>query len=130
MSVKPDLDGVPETALWTLWFRAEAARGDRGLLDDPMAVEAVDRLDYPFAERFGTLTEEFVLTRTPRGFPADHPAARWLRHTSFTSSRALTDAEVCSPALPDLLAEDFAALVPMVRWLNGALGFRPAKSRM
>ena len=84
----------------------------------------------PFAERFGTLTEEFVLTRTPRGFPADHPAARWLRHTSFTSSRAFTDAEVCSPALPDLLAEDFAALVPMVRWLNGALGFRPAKSRM
>ena len=55
MSVKPDLDGVPETALWTLWFRAAAARADHPLLDDPMAIEAVDRLDYPFAERFGQL---------------------------------------------------------------------------
>ena len=55
MSVKPDLDGVPETALWTLWFRAVAARGDDGILDDPMAIEAVDKLDYPFAERFGQL---------------------------------------------------------------------------
>jgi O-methyltransferase involved in polyketide biosynthesis len=55
VSVKPDLDGVPETALWTLWFRAAAARGDQRLLDDPMAIDVVDKLDYPFAERFGQL---------------------------------------------------------------------------
>lgn len=51
MPIKPDLTGVPETALWTLWFRARAAQ--QGILDDPIAVELVSKLDYPFTERFG-----------------------------------------------------------------------------
>ena len=47
------LDPVPETLLWTLWHRAvEAKRPDR-VLDDPLAVELVERVDFPFAERFG-----------------------------------------------------------------------------
>jgi O-methyltransferase involved in polyketide biosynthesis len=47
------LDAVPETLLWTLWHRAvEAARHDR-VLDDPLAVELIERIDFPFAERFG-----------------------------------------------------------------------------
>jgi uncharacterized protein (TIGR02453 family) len=82
-----------------------------------------------FAERFGALTEEFVLTRVPRGYPADHPAADWLRCTSFTASRPISDAVVRSPKLADVLTEDFAALTPLVRWLNAALGFRPATRR-
>ncbi|HEU5040339.1 MAG TPA: class I SAM-dependent methyltransferase [Gemmatimonadales bacterium] len=53
MKVKPDLSGVPETALWTLWFRAVASRRDDSLFEDPMAVGIVERIDYPFAERFG-----------------------------------------------------------------------------
>ncbi|HET7458324.1 MAG TPA: DUF2461 domain-containing protein [Gemmatimonadaceae bacterium] len=81
------------------------------------------------AERFGALTEEYVLTRPPRGYAADHPAAPWLRFTSFTSSRRLTDADVTSASLADTLAEDFAALTPLVRWLNSALGHRPASRR-
>jgi O-methyltransferase involved in polyketide biosynthesis len=55
VSVKPDLDGVPETALWTLWFRSVAASGEHPFLDDPLAIEVVEKLDYPFAERFGQL---------------------------------------------------------------------------
>ena len=52
-SVRVRLDPVPETLLWTLWHRAvEAKRGDR-VLDDPLAVELVDRIDFPFVERFG-----------------------------------------------------------------------------
>ncbi|MFL6075905.1 MAG: class I SAM-dependent methyltransferase [Mycobacteriales bacterium] len=43
------LAGVPETALWNLYHRAHAARAGR--LDDPRAVELIERLDYPF-ERF------------------------------------------------------------------------------
>ena len=46
-----DADGVPETALWTLYHRSLAAR--QGVLDDPKAIELVEPLDYPFAERFG-----------------------------------------------------------------------------
>jgi O-methyltransferase involved in polyketide biosynthesis len=48
-----DLEGVPETLLWTLYHRAVEARRSDAVLDDPRAVELVERLDYPFEERFG-----------------------------------------------------------------------------
>ncbi|MFE0462472.1 class I SAM-dependent methyltransferase [Kitasatospora sp. NPDC058965] len=44
---------VPETALWTLYQRAGEARRADGVLLDPAAVDLVDRIDYPFEERFG-----------------------------------------------------------------------------
>ena len=47
------LDPVPETLLWTLWHRAVEARRADAVLDDPLAVELVERIDFPFAERFG-----------------------------------------------------------------------------
>ena len=48
------LERVSETTLWTLYRRAsEAARPDT-VLCDPMAVELVRRIDFPFEERFGT----------------------------------------------------------------------------
>lgn len=48
------LDDVPETLLWTLHQRAtEAARPD-AVIRDPVAVDLVARIDFPFAERFGT----------------------------------------------------------------------------
>lgn len=55
-SLPVELDAVPETALWTLYQRAVEARRPEPLLDDPKAVELVDRIDYPFEERFGTST--------------------------------------------------------------------------
>lgn len=45
-----DLSGVPQTLLWNLGRRAEAARSGGSLLQDPRAVEVVDRLDYDFAD--------------------------------------------------------------------------------
>ena len=53
MSVAVRLTGVPETMLWTLYHRALEARRPDALLHDPLAVELVERIDYPFAERFG-----------------------------------------------------------------------------
>ncbi|WP_329486096.1 class I SAM-dependent methyltransferase [Kitasatospora sp. NBC_01246] len=50
---RPELGEVPETALWTLWHRAVEARRPDTVLDDPKAVELVERIDFPFAERFG-----------------------------------------------------------------------------
>ena len=47
------LEGVPETLLWTLYQRALEARRPDTVLRDPMAVDLVDRIDYPFEERFG-----------------------------------------------------------------------------
>jgi len=52
-SVDVGLDPVPETLLWTLWHRAVEARRSDGVLDDPLAVELVERIAFPFAARFG-----------------------------------------------------------------------------
>ena len=43
---------MPETLLWTLYHRAQEARRPDAVLSDPLAVELVDRIDYPFS-RFG-----------------------------------------------------------------------------
>lgn len=86
---------------------------------------AFARLVRSLEKNFGGLDEEHgKLKRMPRGFAEDHPAAEWLKLQSFTSGRLLKDADVVGPRLPDLLAREFKALLPLVRWLNGALGFR------
>ena len=85
--------------------------------------------DPALAKRFGALDETAKLTRMPRGYTDDHPAADLLRHQSFTLGRTLSDAEVLGPRLPDVLARDYARLVPFVRWFNGALGLRTLARR-
>jgi hypothetical protein len=42
----------------------------------------------------------------------------------------MTEREIESRRLPDILARDFAALVPLVRWLNAAIGYRPLEQRV
>jgi uncharacterized protein (TIGR02453 family) len=79
--------------------------------------------------RFGELSDEAVLQRVPRGYAPEHPAARWLRYRSFTMGRTLSDREVLGDRLPDRLAADFTLLVPLIRWINSALGLRPAQRR-
>jgi uncharacterized protein (TIGR02453 family) len=81
------------------------------------------------ARRFGGLSDEAMLKRVPRGYPPDHPAARWLKYQSFVMGRELTDAQAVSARLPALLEADFTLLVPLVRWINGALGLKPARAR-
>jgi O-methyltransferase involved in polyketide biosynthesis len=60
--VRVELDGVPETLLWTLYYRATEARRPDSVIDDPMAVELLETIDYPFRERFG---------------PGEGPQAQW-----------------------------------------------------
>jgi uncharacterized protein (TIGR02453 family) len=82
-----------------------------------------------FRRRFDGLSEEAKLRRAPQGFSPDHPAVEWLKLQSFTASASIEPKVVTSPRLVDRLCRDFAVLVPLVRWLNGALGYQPAKSR-
>ncbi|MDH5233821.1 MAG: DUF2461 domain-containing protein [Gemmatimonadota bacterium] len=101
------------------------------IAERPRAFERIVRAP-AFMKRFGGLTDDEAgvrLTRVPRGFAPDHPAAHWLRFSSFTASRGLTDREALSPKLVDGLMKDYALQLPLVRWLNGTLGFPPAKSR-
>ena len=83
----------------------------------------------PALRRYGGLVEDAMLARMPRGYAMSHAAASLLRHRSFTVGRALTDEELFSARLPDVLARDFARILPLVRWLNGALGLRTLARR-
>ncbi len=83
----------------------------------------------PVRRRLGELDDEAVLKRVPRGYAEDHPAARWLKYRSFTMSRALSDREVTGARLLDALEADCALLLPLVRWINAALGLKPAQRR-
>ncbi|MGQ0844621.1 MAG: class I SAM-dependent methyltransferase [Sporichthyaceae bacterium] len=47
------LEGVPETALWTLYHRAMHAAQPNSGLDDPKAIELVTSIDFPFRRQFG-----------------------------------------------------------------------------
>lgn len=86
-------------------------------------------LGAPALRRYGGLAEEAMLARMPRGYETAHPAATLLRHRSFTVGRELTDDELFSARLPDVLARDFTRILPLVRWLNGALGLRALARR-
>lgn len=78
MPIEPGLDGIPETALWTLWFRSlEARRGD-AVLSDPQAIDLVDSIDYPFAERFGQLFPAQVHIQALRVWAFDLEVQRFL----------------------------------------------------
>jgi uncharacterized protein (DUF2461 family) len=70
-----------------------------------------------------------MLKRLPRGFDPGHPAEPWLRYVSFTVSAPLTDKEVLDPSLGGRIEKDFRLILPMVRWLNSALGYAPAERR-
>jgi uncharacterized protein (TIGR02453 family) len=87
--------------------------------DDPRGFERMVR----GLKKFGGLDDEHMLKRMPRGYEETNPAAKWLRYQSFTSGRRLTDAQVTSPKLGSLLEREFKGLLPLVRWLNGALGW-------
>jgi len=83
-----------------------------------------ERMALTLPRRFGGIHDYSTLKRVPRGFSEDHPAAKWLRYQSFTSGRSLTDSQVTSKTLTSVLAREYAALLPLVRWVNGALGLR------
>lgn len=114
-----------------IWMppRGALAKLRNALAEDVKGFEKIV-LAPAFRRRFGRLDEESMLKRMPRGFDEDHPAAAWLRYQSFTVGRELSRKELHSPRLARILARDYAALTPFVRWLNRAMGFVPVASRM
>ena len=113
-----------------MWMPARPAldRIREALAEAPAALGRLVRAP-GFRRRFRRLDAEAMLKRMPRGYADDHPAAEWLRYRSFTATRMMSQREVQSPRLPEILARDFAALMPMVRWLNQAIGYRAWERR-
>jgi uncharacterized protein (TIGR02453 family) len=104
------------------------ARIRAALAEDPQGFARIVRAP-AFRRRYGRLSEDAMLTRLPRGYAPGHPAEEWLRYKSFTVSREIPAHTVMGPRLPSILARDFRALRPLVRWLNGALGLRSMERR-
>jgi uncharacterized protein (TIGR02453 family) len=113
-----------------MWMppRETLARLRDAIAEDPRRFQRIVS-DRRVTRRFGGLDEDATLTRVPRGYAADHPAARWLRFQSFTLGRELTDAQAVNARLPALLEADFRLIVPLVRWINGVLGLKAAEQR-
>jgi uncharacterized protein (TIGR02453 family) len=71
-----------------------------------------------FHKRFGEL-QGAKLTRVPRGFPADHPAAEWLKHKQWIAGAELKPETALGPKFYDTLVAHFRAALPLLRFLNG-----------
>jgi uncharacterized protein (DUF2461 family) len=69
------------------------------------------------------------LTRVPRGFPADHPAAEYLKHRQFLAAREFPAALATDPAFYPTVVNTFKAIVPLVRFLNAPLADRDPERR-
>ncbi|WP_442930437.1 class I SAM-dependent methyltransferase [Mycobacterium sp. NBC_00419] len=72
---------LPDTALLTLWSRANEARRPDGIIDDPMAIRLMDSIDYDFS-KFSLATDRQDIALRALAFDAkaarylsDHPAA-------------------------------------------------------
>ena len=65
------------------------------------------------------------MTRVPRGCPADHPAAQYLKHRQFYSGAEFPASLACSTEFYPTLTATFRALMPLVRFLNEPLTRSP-----
>ena len=73
-----------------------------------------------FRRLFGELGGD-TLTRVPRGFPSQHPAAEYLKHYRFVAGREFPAAFAHSQNFYATLVSTFRALMPLVRFLNEPL---------
>jgi O-methyltransferase involved in polyketide biosynthesis len=78
---KAEVITLPDTALVTVWARANEARRRDGVIDDPMAIRLMDSIDYDFS-KFQSSTDRQDLALRALAFDSsthrylsDHPAA-------------------------------------------------------
>jgi uncharacterized protein (TIGR02453 family) len=97
----------PEPARLAAWRRevAENLPAVKAAVEDP-----------GFVATFGAV-EGDKLKRVPTGFSPDHPGAELLKLKDVIYGRPLSDDEVLSKELPDLLADIYAASVPVLALL-------------
>jgi uncharacterized protein (TIGR02453 family) len=62
-----------------------------------------------------------TLSRVPRGFPPDHPAAAYLKHKQFVAGAEFPAAFASSPAFYKTMLTVFRQVVPLARFLNAPL---------
>lgn len=61
---------------------------------------------------------EFKLSRVPRGYDPENPAADFLKYKSYLATMPLSDADLGSKALLAKVGKAFEALQPLIEFLN------------
>ena len=100
-ATKPRLDAFRQTIL-------DDERRVRTALEDPT-----------FLAEFGPVESHESLKRVPPGFPPEHAMADLARAKDLVFGRRLSDDEVYSPELPEILARAYSAATPVFRFLSG-----------
>lgn len=101
-------------------WRASKERLDafrQAIVDDDRRVRAA--LEEPaFLKEFGPVESHETLKRVPSGYPPDHPMADMFRYKDIVFGRRMSDDEVYSSALPEILADSYAKAAPVFRFLS------------
>ncbi|WP_090389999.1 DUF2461 domain-containing protein [Niabella drilacis] len=73
-----------------------------------------------FKDTYGSLAVEEgqVLSRVPKGYEPDNPAATYLKYKSYTALANLPDTELVARSLLSTTVKAFQALQPMIAFLN------------
>ena len=76
-----------------------------------------------FKSVYGDLSRdaEYVLTRVPKGYEADNPAADYLKMKSFVATVGLKDSEIVSKDLTKEVLTAFETLRPMLEFINESI---------
>ncbi|MBE2231204.1 MAG: DUF2461 domain-containing protein [Chitinophagaceae bacterium] len=76
-----------------------------------------------FSTVYGDLSREaeYTLTRLPKGYEADNPAAEYLKLKSFVALTKLTDQDLCAKELLKKTVAAFDALQPLIYFINQGL---------
>lgn len=64
---------------------------------------------------------EYILSRVPKGYEADNPAAEYLKLKSFVTMIPIKDAELTSKDLSKKVLSTFEALQPLLRFINQSI---------
>ena len=80
----------------------------------------------PLRKLLGSLEGE-QLSRVPRGFPTDHPAADLLRYKYFILYKELPPSLVTSPKLYKEIVDRFRVMVPFLCFLTASLATQQKK---
>jgi uncharacterized protein (TIGR02453 family) len=67
-----------------------------------------------------SLDSDYMLTRVPKGYTPDNPAAEYLKYKSFVATAPLSDEELLSKNLLDKTITAYETLRPLVLFLNEA----------
>ena len=66
-------------------------------------------------------SKEFLLTRVPKGYEAENPAAEYLKFKSYIAMTAITDRDLVSKDLVKKTVAAFSALQPLILFMEQAM---------